>query len=185
MLVYSPGGAAIAGAILTGDDKLADAAMGWISLHGLHVSPHNAQLIAKQVAFVGARIQRSNELTLQVLAELQKLQPSTPVLKGICHVSLEAHRSHAVAKKQLAAGLWPSVFTIALSASKNAVIKVLPALKQIEHKTSFGSARSRTDPWPSRDEKGNTVVRIAIGYNDSLDVVMKGLKQLFTSLSKK
>jgi len=44
----------------------------------------------------------------------------------------------------------------------------------IEHKTSFGSKKSRTDPWPTATSNGTTICRLSVGYNDSIDILLKG-----------
>ena len=73
---------------------------------------------------------------------------------GICisHPSLDGHPSYELARQLFKKGLYPSVFTVTVScASKKSAIKVLKNCRSVDldYKTSFGSATSRVDPWPT------------------------------------
>lgn len=110
-----------------------------------------------------------------------------PSLRSLSHPSLPSHPSHALAQKYFRSHggvqLWPSVFSFTVaSPSKSATLKILSKFLKIEHKTSFGSPRSRTDPWPKCGD-GLSVCRLAVGYEDDVESLVQSVVELLDRFS--
>jgi len=101
----------------------------------------------------------------------------------IKHVAVESHESHALAKTYLTNGIYPSVFTFELPIPKKKSLQVMESCPFIEHKTSFGAKKSRTDPFPTATTNG-TICRLSVGYDDSLEVLLKGFDYLLKNSTK-
>jgi cystathionine beta-lyase/cystathionine gamma-synthase len=165
---YYSGGTAIGGAVLSRDVPFLKAADDYLRITGAHVSPHNAQLISHGMTSQLARITQSSKLTLDLIARVQ----THPNLRLLSHPMIPVHPSHQLALKyfrRTSGGqqLCPSVMSFTVScASKSQALKTLSKFSSIEHKTSFGAAHSRTDPWPKAAD-GLVVCRLAVGYADT------------------
>jgi cystathionine beta-lyase/cystathionine gamma-synthase len=171
---YYSGGTALGGALLVSSklNIIVDNIMTWISLNGLHTSPHNAEIITENLYSLDDRIKKSSDLTINVLDHLK----SNNKIVNISHPYLS---DVTIDNKYIK--LWPSVFTFAIKASKNKVLKILQKSNIIEHKTSFGSKHTRSDPWPYK-QGDLTIIRISIGYDDDYDKIIKGLDQIIDNL---
>jgi len=77
--------------------------------------------------------------------------------------------------------LGPSVLTFVVKGTKTQVLKVLKNAKIIEHKTSFGCRKTRTDPWP-KAIGDSVMVRLAIGFDDDYTRVVKGLDEILSKI---
>ena len=145
---YYSCGTAIGGAILlrkTDSEQLAvisTAIERWIKMNGLHTSPHNAEQICKQLDTLSARVKQSSALTSSLLlSELKDIQ--------LLHPLLPSHPSYSLAKKYWKGDCLPSVFTFAVPRPHRGMVKFLEKQKFIDYKTSFGSTKSRIDPFPT------------------------------------
>ena len=178
---YYSGGTAIGGAIMSNDVPFLMATDDYLRICGVHVSPHNAGLIATGIEGQVERVTRSSAITVQVVSALKEA--------GICisHPSLENHPSYELARrffnKTGSDTLYPSVFTVTVSClSKSAASKILSKCPDLEYKTSFGSAVSRVDPWPQFDA-GKVTFRIAVGYNDNATRLTSAVSDLVDRFS--
>jgi len=74
-----------------------------------------------------------------------------------------------------------------VKASNNKVMKAMSSSKFIEYKTSFGTEKSRLDPW-TKKQNDYIMCRISIGYNDNYDTILLGINEILqtsTTASKK
>jgi len=174
---YYSGGHAICGAVVGNQKPLHDEIDMWMRVHGLHVSPHNASVVLRYIQTMDDRIRASSALTVRVVAALKQRRK----VVSVCHPSLPEHPSFALAAKYFQSNLFPSVFTFAVKGSKTKVLKALKSATSspdsIEHKTSFGSPMTRSDPWPKKVDE-LVMCRIAIGHADQFDRILKGLDQI-------
>jgi cystathionine beta-lyase/cystathionine gamma-synthase len=179
---YYSGGCAIGGAILCPDrpDQLAQSIEEHIKRTGLHVSPHNAQVVTERLSTMDSRINHSSKTTIDVLKQLE----SNPQIVSIVHTAINTHPSHQMAERYFKRGLWPSVFTIYVNTPKDTALKAMRSSKLIEHKTSFGCRLSRTDPWPQTFGQA-TMCRISIGYEDSPDTISMAINNLVEIMTHK
>jgi len=67
-----------------------------------------------------------------------------------------------------------------LKVQKKKALKLLENNQYIEHKTSFGAEKIRSDPWPKVVNEECTI-RIAIGYNDTFENIKKGFDQIINN----
>jgi cystathionine beta-lyase/cystathionine gamma-synthase len=176
---YYGAGVAIAGAVLGNADKVRPAS-DWTRVTGIHVSPHHCKLIANNYETIKQRITSSSALTQKVV----KFMAEQPKIKSVSYPLTNNHPSYNLATKYFNKGLQqygPSVFTFRVQGNRNKVLKIMKASKLIDHKTSFGAKKTRTDPWPESD--GDCVVcRIAVGSDDDYERVVKGLQDLLSRL---
>jgi cystathionine beta-lyase/cystathionine gamma-synthase len=178
MTKYYSGGTAIGGYIATSNTAYHENFMEWISLNGLHTSPHNALVIRHNMETMVERINASSKLTVAVV---HKLQESTSAL--IRHPSLSNHINYTMCRELFKDGLYPSVFTIKLNCSKSKLLKIVKK-SCIMHKTSFGSKLSRTDPWPTIEDTG-VILRVAIGWDDTEENIIDGMMQIIDACLRK
>jgi len=61
-----------------------------------------------------------------------------------------------------------------LKVQKKKTLQLLENNQYMEHKTSFGSEKTRSDPWPTVSN-GECRIRIAVGYDDTFENIKKGL----------
>jgi cystathionine beta-lyase/cystathionine gamma-synthase len=87
---YYSAGTAIGGAIM-GSGKWMGAVFDWVRFNGLHVSPHNAQIISDQMETIDSRIQTSSNLTLKVLDQIK----TNPKIIDLMHPSLPVNPGYA------------------------------------------------------------------------------------------
>jgi cystathionine beta-lyase/cystathionine gamma-synthase len=171
---YYSGGVAIGGAIVS-DHSLLKEVGDWMKLMGHHVSPHNCRLVVQNMKTIDRRILSSSNLAKQVVG----FAKSHPRVSGVSYPFCEDHPCFALAKSYFSGG--PGVFVFRVKASKNRVMTCLKKIKTLEFKTSFGSKFSRIDPWPKT--QGQYVdCRLAIGYDDNYERVVKGLNELLEML---
>lgn len=171
---YYSAGTAIGGAIWARDDATVakgvfEAAERWSLCMGFHVSPHNCELAASAFPEMSERMTRSSAATRALCHALA----SDPLVLNLQWPLLPSHATFALAQRYFLhpdTALGPSVFTMTVkSKSKTAALNVLKQSKSIDHRTSFGGARIRTDPWPTFQD-GNITIRVALGYDDSSSV---------------
>jgi cystathionine beta-lyase/cystathionine gamma-synthase len=167
---YYGNGSCIAGAILTRDIELQDKLFDYNRITGIHVSPLHCSLILENINSLEQRIDKSSELTFNVVQYLTK--------RGlvVTHPCLENHPSNKLALSLFKK--YPSVFTFTVKLSKNKTLKMMQE-SGINFKTSFGSPDTRFDPWP-KQEKGGISCRLAIGHNDTFENVTKLLDSMLS-----
>lgn len=171
---YYSGGHAICGAALGNNLAIQDGIEKWLRINGLHVSPHNAEIVLDNIKTMDMRIKSSSDLTCKIVNNFKHQK----IIK-IIHPLLPLHPSHKLTQKLFKNSLYPSVFTFTIKSSKNKVLKAMSTKTPhwIEHKTSFGAAKTRSDPWPKLEDE-NIICRIAIGHNDDYDRVILGLTEM-------
>jgi len=173
---YYSAGHCIGGAVMSRSKTLMKNVFDWMIVNGNHVSPHHSELVYKNAQNLKERIAHSSALTIKVIDYLVKNQK----VLGVNHPYVTKKKDPKV-KLPFKNGLYPSVLTFKVKGKKDEVLKVLSAATVVEHKTSFGSKMSRTDPWP-KTEDGFTWVRLAVGFEDSYDRVVKGLEEILSHL---
>ena len=80
-------------------------------------------------------------------------------------------------KKYFNQNLLPSVFLITIKCKSKVVTKKLKKCTIFDYKTSFGYKHSRFDPFCFNIEE-LTYVRISIGYDDGIDIIINGINEL-------
>jgi len=104
---YYSGGNAIGGAIMT--NRSVDDITNWIwSLNGIHISPVNAQIIAKHIMSLKQRIANCSNLVTKVLDAIK----DHPAIAKLSHPNIESHPSH---KHLHYLKYLPGVFTITVN----------------------------------------------------------------------
>lgn len=184
---YYSAGTAIGGAIISNNDQIMFRTNDWIKCMGCHVSPHNCDLITKNMANINIRIQKTSDITRKIILYLKK----HPKVHKVIHPLLSDHPSFDLAKSLFAKVngeyIGPGVFTFHVRGNKKQVLKILASAKIISHITSFGGEKTRTDPWPRevREKNNNNkyvMIRLALGYNDEYDRIVSGLDEILDKL---
>lgn len=172
---YYSAGSAIAGAVLTREPKFMQDMRRFAKTTGLHVSPSHAEIISQNLSSLVERVAKSSETTVKVVQKLleQKVR--------VTHSSLPTHQSHALTKMYAKSA--SSVFTLMIPGKVDDLRKVFATSKDLEYKTSFGSAESRLDTFP-KQVKGDVRCRIAVGYKDSADAVIAAVADLLARARK-
>lgn len=170
---YYSGGTAIGGAIVS-DNELLGEVRNWMRVMGHHVSPHNCKLVVQNMATIETRIQDCSKLAIQV-AEFLESKKVNRVFHPLCN----SHPSQHLAKKHFKHG--PGVFVFRVKVSKSKLMSCLSRMKILEFKTSFGAKLSRIDPWPQTNGEFMDC-RLALGYEDNYDRVVKGLNELLAMI---
>lgn len=188
---YYSAGKAIAGCILTSNSSYAKEVEHWIKMTGVHVSPHDANVILNNISNLDERIQKASTNTILVLQHLS----TEKIISNIQHPSITSHQDHTLAKEIFNTSkseenkkdekdvLWPSVFTCMIKKSIKATSRILSSQKFIEYKTSFGGELSRIDCFPVSQKLGKekyTRIRISIGWKENIKELLKSFDSLFT-----
>jgi cystathionine beta-lyase/cystathionine gamma-synthase len=174
---YYSGGTAIAGAII-GTNIWMSMIFDWIRINGVHTSPHNCKVIGQNLSLMSNRVKQSSDLTTTIIDQLK----SNSKIVSINHPYIKSHSTHELYHKIISKSMYPSVFTIGISTSKNKALKAMEKSTIIEHKTSFGGKTTRTDPWPI-SSNGIVYCRISVGYDDAntLENIIKGINDMVDS----
>ena len=180
---YYSGGNAIGGAITTSNNDYFEKIVRFSKQNGMHVSPVNAQIISNNIDHLESRIKASSQLTEMIVKKYADCL-------SIDHPLLENHPSHEMAKKYLK--YYPSVFVMQIPASKTKSIWSMKNSGVIEYKTSFGGEHTRFDTYPKTVNNLNngrmiqsiavTHCRMALGYNDTVEDVIKGIDQFIANI---
>jgi cystathionine beta-lyase/cystathionine gamma-synthase len=187
---YYSGGTAIAGAIVSNHENIMNCIINWARINGHHVSPHHCNLICEHLSNIQQRIINSSTLTMKVM----NFMLTHPKIYNVSHPLINNHKSNHLAKKYFEIindnQLGPSVLTFMVRAKKNRVMKIFTRHNDIiDFKTSFGSKVSRLDTFPGQYEYHDeneiieyTVCRLAVGYGDDYERIIKGLDELINKL---
>lgn len=173
---YYSGGTAIGGAVL--DAGINDETFAVIEdichdsrMHGHHIDPYHLQTIIKGMEKMEDRIRKSSGMTIRVIDEL------TNHGFEVIHPYIDNSENMLIASN-----LFPSVFVVYVDIKRNKFVKRMSKRNvPIEFKTSFGSAKTKIDPWPKKIEENVTAVRVSIGYDDEYDRIIEGLKVVFST----
>jgi cystathionine beta-lyase/cystathionine gamma-synthase len=179
---YYSAGTAIAGFVIFRSKALYDIAEEHLRFTGCHMSPYDLSIISANIDTLKSRIISASLLTMDLLKRIPESK-----LSCIKHPSLPFHPSYELAKKYFCKfeehTLYPSVFTFALGAPKRVCLGILQNNKKLKHETSFGSKYSKTDQWPTYDEKTRmTTCRLSVGYEDTVEHVLSGLEEIFAKI---
>ncbi|AYV78120.1 MAG: Cys/Met metabolism, pyridoxal phosphate-dependent enzyme [Edafosvirus sp.] len=169
---YYSGGTHIGGAVMTRDDKIYNKIYEYIRFTGVHISPLQCKTISENIDTIDQRIKKSSKLTTEIAVRLSEHEN----VLDVSHPSLINHPSSCLAKN-LFNGIYPSVLTFKIKQSEKKARELMNACG-IEYKTSFGSKLSRLDPWPVIVDDTFIVCRLAIGYDDNCDSIIKKLSVL-------
>lgn len=180
---YYSAGTAIAGFVIFRSKALYDIAEEHLRFTGNHLSPHDVSIISANIDNLKSRIVSSSLLTLNLLEKIPESK-----LKDIMHPSLVFHPSRELAKKYFFKfeenTLYPSVLTFKLNAPKKRCLDIMQTNTRLKHETSFGSKYSKTDQWPTYDDKKRlTTCRLSIGYEDTVEKILKGLNDIFDKIN--
>ena len=176
---YYSGGQAIGGAIISGNILL-KGVHDYNKINGLHVSPHNCDVLLSNLPTITDRILRSAQLTQLVIGYLE----SNPKVLNVSNPFCKNHFSHDMAsrffKKINEQTIYPSVLTFQIIGTKSKLKKVTKS-SIIEYKTSFGSKMSRIDPYPYNIENV-LVCRLSIGFDDIYERIVDGLQFIINNM---
>ena len=157
---------------------------------GACMSPHTAWLILQGIETLSLRMARHMSNTEKVVAFLT----SHPFVSRVGHPLLEAHPSHALAKKLLPRGAG-SVFSFDLKGSRNQGKAFVESLKVFSHLANVGDCRSlvihpaSTTHFRMTDEAlagagiSQGTIRLSIGLEDA-DDLMDDLKRALKAAEK-
>jgi cystathionine beta-lyase/cystathionine gamma-synthase len=121
-------------------------------------------------------------LTLRVIDWLHNQQK----IKLIRHPVFDNCVNHELAKRFFNVDkngntMYPPIFNIIVKCSKSKLSKILASenvIKFIEHKTSFGTEKSRINPWTQKEDDDCVAFRLYIGYQDVFDNIICGLSKI-------
>lgn len=145
---------------------------------GACMSPHTAWLILQGIETLSLRMARHMSNTEKVVAFLA----SHPFVSRVGHPLLDAHPSHALAKKLLPRGAG-SVFSFDLKGSRNQGKAFVESLKVFSHLANVGDCRSlvihpastthfrMTDEALSGAGISQGTIRLSIGLEDADDLL--------------
>jgi cystathionine beta-lyase/cystathionine gamma-synthase len=177
---YYSGGVAIGGAIISNHVILNDI-IDHMRIMGQHISPYHCHLIYDGTLKMNERIIKSSQLTKKIALYLQEHKK----IYGVSYPLDEKHISYSLVQKYFKKHeeelLGPSVLTFKVKSSKNKILKAFESSQIIDHKTSFGSKMTRTDPWPYKENEF-VVCRLAIGYDDTYERIIQGLDGILNQI---
>ena len=132
------------------------------------------------------RIEKTSMITRQCVEWLNNYdkEHNTNVLVGVYHPFLKHHKSHKLHIKYFGDKLGPSVisFKIKLKSSRKVKRWIKTASTKILAKTSFGGKDTRLNNWPEKEHDG-TLIRLAIGFNDSFEEIKNELNKMLQKLT--
>ncbi|CAK9041075.1 unnamed protein product [Durusdinium trenchii] len=196
MTKYVSAGMCIGGAVL-GPNGLMAPILSWIKAFGIFVGQDHCQLFAEGLQSLHARM----EATSKSAVALAECLEAHPAVNRVMYPLLPSHPTFSIAKRYLTKG-GPGCLWFHVSAKKQHVMKTITAWTSPECKTSFGSSTSRLDPWPhaapaqlydqtgeqtwtrtsSGTAKHGTWLRLAVGYQEEVAMLMKDLDRLLAQL---
>ena len=160
------GGNAIAGAIISKNNiKIINT---YIKISGIYVAPNICNIIINNMKLMNERIINTSKKTKKII----------DILKTKKNIIIKHPYIHYKCYNKIL----PTTFTIKIIKNKNIKNKniknkIIKKIKKtdIELKTSFGSKKTRIDPWIYKYKK-NLYIRISIGYQ------YENIKQLINSI---
>jgi len=169
---FYSGGTAICGACLFKNDEDYLIVDKFVKITGIHISPLQINIIDQQIDYLEQRIKNSSNLTYQVLDYLLKFPQIV-----INHPLLETHNSCKLVKKYFKNNLIPSIFTIGFKITKDKFLEKINKLSILSIETSFGSNLTKIDDY-IYEKDNHSFIRLAIGYDDTIERIKNGLNEL-------
>ena len=186
---YYSGGTVIAGALMFKNNLIYDIAVKRNVFEGVHIS----QSVLKQVLVMASnmheRIKKSSDATCEIIRKLQNNNILDDKLTNNNNASdnnilnnnniIEInHPSINQTNSFLKNNIYPSVFSIKLNCTLKKFNKIMKKIKKqniIPLITSFGSEKTKLDPYPLEIDEKYVVIRFAIGYLDknNIDEIVK------------
>lgn len=177
---YYSAGNAIGGAILSksANKNVIEKIILFGRLNGEHVSPHNCEIIEKNMLTIKSRILTSSEITIDLISQLLKLKHK--IVNSIIHPYCS---DKVIVKQFFNDNIYPSVLVIRLNVrSKNKLMKTLNHFDKIDFKTSFGYKHTRIDSFPFKNDNDTISIRLSVGYEDTGGNIFNNLCILFDLL---
>ena len=168
----------IGGAVITGNDSLAEQLKFIQNSIGAVPSPFDCYLIMRATKTLALRMEKHNENASKIAAELDKNYRSK--IKNIIYPGLESHPQHLLAKKQMSG--FGGIITIDLGSFENAKA-FFNGLKIFARAESLGGVESLVChpvsmthgavPKEERDKFGLTdgLIRLSVGIEDYEDLI--------------
>ena len=97
------------------------------------------------------------------------------MLLNLHHPYLETHKSNKLFNKYFKYGA--STFSMEIISDKKSTIEWMKSFKNASYKTSFGSAEHKFDSFPTILAKDKTLIRLTIGYEANIDLLIEELKE--------
>ena len=161
------------GGFIASNSLLTDEVWEYIRFHGLHVSPHDCQVINDNIDTLSTRMSKAYNNML----DLFRLLGTDPRFKDITHPCLPWHPSHSRYLKYLCSDIGPSVFTMKIKGNAKAIKALTNKFTHITYKTSFGGSDTRFDPWYKGTKSGYISCRLSIGYDSDASDILRDLTQ--------
>jgi len=167
---YYSGGTQIMGACIFDESctDLYNVALKKNNYEGIHVNPSSALSVINSMKNMDDRIISSNKLLIKVLDLLISLPNEKKLYEEIIHPYIQGNKSNELAHKYFKSNLYPTVFTISVKCKFNKFKKILLKYSKqpdsLPKITSFGSAKSKINPYPDSITYEVTNFRISIGY---------------------
>ena len=164
-------GRCLGGAILGGDDFVADELVPFMRTTGPIMSPFNAWVMLKGLETLELRQARMCESA----ARLARFLEEHPAVGAVRYPGLPSHPQHALAARQMSRG--GSVIAIDLAGGRQAAFRFLDALALIDISNNLGDAKSlATHPATTTHQKIGADGRAALGIGDGLVRLSVGLE---------
>ena len=164
-------GRCLGGAILGGEEFVADELVPFMRTTGPIMSPFNAWVMLKGLETLELRQARMCE-TAERLALFLQGHPAVGVVR---YPGLPSHPQHALAARQMSRG--GSVVAFELAGGREAAFRLLDALALIDISNNLGDAKSlATHPASTTHQKIGADARAALGIGDGLVRLSVGLE---------
>ena len=167
---YGGGQSGILGVSISKTRDFSNILFDYARIKGFHISPIYCEAVLENIDGVKQRIKKTSAITQEVVKELSRCGID------IIYPQMEINKSYDKAKKYFGE-LGPSVFSFIIHKKKDEAMELMKARK-FDCTTSFGSATSRFDSWPSSKKK-KTICRFSVGYEDNSDNIINEFKKMF------
>jgi cystathionine beta-lyase/cystathionine gamma-synthase len=170
-------GTCIGGFVISQNKTFARNLADYNRINGKHISLPYCELIESALPYMADRISTTYTKTKKVLNAVNTVLKSGErrILLNVQHPYLEDHDSHDLFAKYFKFGA--STFTMEVGLDKKTAITWMKSFTSTSFKTSFGSADSKFDNWPTRLTDKTTLVRLTIGYDTNEDILIEELKR--------
>jgi len=172
---YYSGGNAICGACIISNNnhKLHEEIDRYVRTTGIHISPLQIQIINNNIDQSNLRIDISSNLTKQTINFMSKLPYDIKINHPMVNIITKN-----LADKYFKNNLYPSTFTFGIKINLEELANIQSNLTIFKVETSFGSKLTILDNHIYMIDN-YSFIRISIGYDDSIDRIIAGLKELF------
>ena len=192
MTKYISGGTCIGG-MMIGRKDIMDKVTNYSKINGLFVGSDHCELFLNGMSTIKQRIANVSKLTITVADYLENKQEVSRVMYPL----LKSHPTYEIASKYLKYGPGIIWFHMVSTIEKMSIVhKLLSDNKYLSYETSYGSPHSKIDQWPVlgkgflydnnnfENNKDGIWIRLSIGYESDINIIIKGLEEIFSKNSQ-